>query len=139
MTLADRAHLRRDVMAAEGCVLKPYRDTVGVLTIGYGRNLDDVGITKLEAEVLLDHDLLAAEMSCAKLAWWDSLNDARQRVVVEMVFNLGMTRFLGFAKTINAIRARDYGTAAVQMLDSKWARQVGQRAQRLADTMRRGH
>jgi lysozyme len=139
MTLADRAQLRRDVMQAEGCELKPYRDTVGKLTIGYGRNLDDVGISKLEAEVLLDHDLLSSEMECSqKLAWFNTLNEARQRVVVEMVFNLGLPRFLGFAKTINAIRARDYVAAASQMLDSKWATQVGQRAHRLANTMRRG-
>ena len=70
MSPEARALLRRDVMAAEGLRLKPYRDTVGKLTIGWGRNLEDNGITKLEAEVLLDHDLAAAELECRRAFPW---------------------------------------------------------------------
>lgn len=137
MTPASRTLLRLDVMAAEGCRLKPYKDTVGKLTIGYGRNLDDVGISKLEAEVLLDHDLAQAEVECRKaFAWFGDLSEQRQRVIVELVFNMGLPRFRGFGKTIEAIKARDYRTAAAQMLASRWAKQVGQRAERLAQAMR---
>lgn len=139
MTIDARAQLRRDVMAAEGCARKPYRDTVGKLTIGYGRNLDDVGLSPLEAEVLLDHDLHAAELECRKaFPWFTSLTDARQGVVVEMVFNLGLAGFQGFKKAIAAIEAEDYGAAAGHMLASKWAKQVKGRALRLASVMRDG-
>lgn len=139
MTPIARVELRKDVMQAEGCVLKPYLDTVGKLTIGFGRNLDDVGISRLEAEVLLDHDLASAEMECKKaFDWFASLNDKRQRVVVEMVFNLGLTKLKKFHNTIAAIEARDYDRAARQMLASKWAAQVKGRAVRLAEAMQRG-
>ena len=139
MTLDARAALRKDVMQAEGLRLKPYTDTVGKLTIGYGRNLDDVGISALEAEVLLDHDLASAELECRKaFDWFPPLNDRRQRVVTELVFNLGLTKFRGFTATIAAIEAKDYGRAAQQMLASKWARQVKGRAVRLAEAMKTG-
>lgn len=139
MTLEARTLLRKDVMAAEGLRLKPYTDTVGKLTIGYGRNLDDVGITQLEAEVLLDHDLAQAERECRKaFEWFPLLTDRRQRVITEMVFNLGLSRFRGFGRTIQAIKAGDYERASRQMLSSRWASQVKGRAVRLAEAMKAG-
>lgn len=140
MTPDARLQLRKDVMLAEGFRSKPYRDTVNVLTIGFGRNLDHVGISKLEAEVLLDHDLAAAEMQCKDaFPWFMALNDARQRAVVEMVFNLGLAGFSGFKRTIAAIVSHRYTDAASHLLESKWAGQVGARAHRIAETMRRGY
>ena len=139
MTTASRALLRGDVMQAEGLRLKPYRDTVGKLTIGYGRNLDDVGISTLEAEVLLDHDLADCELVCRReFAWFSDLCERRQRVVVEMVFNLGLTGFKGFHNTIAAIASGEYLDASRRMLQSKWSRQVKGRALRLASMMRDG-
>jgi len=139
MTLDARFQLRKDVMAAEGCQCKPYRDSVGVLTIGYGRNLDDVGISKLEAEVLLDHDLADAERACRQsFDWFDALSNTRQRVLVEMCFNLGMPRLRGFGKMLAAIKAKDFPMAAREMLASRWALQVKGRADRLAAAMRDG-
>lgn len=126
-------------MRDEGCKLKPYRDTVGKLTIGYGRNLDDVGISALEAEVLLDHDLATAEQECRKaFPWFADLNDVRQRVLVNMAFNLGLPKLQGFTKTLACIADRDYERAAANMLASKWAAQVKSRAVRLARMMRDG-
>ncbi len=126
-------------MSHEGLVLKPYRDTVGKLTIGYGRNLDDVGITKLEAEVLLDHDLAQAETECRRaFPWFPTLSDARQRVLVNMCFNLGLTRLKTFTRMLSAMADHDYVTASVEMLTSKWAAQVKNRASVLAKMMRDG-
>lgn len=138
-------------MEAEGFRAKPYLDCCGkywrecrckdkgALTIGWGRNLDDVGITKLEAEVLLDHNLADAEQECRRaFEWFEALNHPRQRVVTEIVFNIGLPRFLGFYKAIDAIAARDYATAAAELLASKWANQVKGRAIRLAAVMRDG-
>jgi lysozyme len=139
VTLSERQKLRLDVMAAEACRLKPYSDKVGKLTIGYGRNLDDVGLSKIEAEILLDHDLAVAERGVAVACpWFHDLTAARQRVVIEMAFNLGLTRFLGFNRMIAAVEAQNYDKAATEMLASKWAQQVGERAQRLARAMRKG-
>ena len=139
MTDADRRELRASVMRHEGLRLTPYHDTVGKITIGYGRNLADVGITRAEASTLLDHDLERAELDARKaLPWVDQLNGVRQAVVIEMCFNLGLTRLLGFKNTLRAMQAGRYEQAAAGMLNSKWAQQVGHRAQTLARQMRTG-
>jgi lysozyme len=149
MNPTSRAALRNDLMRDEGfrqfpymdCCGKPYRSCTcaikGALTIGFGRNLDANGISKLEAEVLLDHDIYVAEQSAAKsFGWFAGLSERRRQVVTNMVFNLGLTKFTGFGATIAAIKAKDYVKASMQMLASRWAAQVGTRATRLAKMMR---
>lgn len=121
----------------EGLELKPYHDTEGVLTVGYGRNLSE-GITEEEAEILLMNDIEKAAKEAEKLPFFDSLNMARKAVIINMLFNLGLPRFLGFKKTIAAIEAQDFKAAAAEMLDSKWAQQVGARAEELAQQMKWG-
>lgn len=152
MNLTSRAALRADVMQAEGfrqfpymdCCGKPWRSCgcahKGKLTIGYGRNLDDVGISKLEAEVLLDHDLHTAEMSAGRaFDWFQTLNELRQRAIVELVFNLGVAGFRGFRQTILAIRVGQFRAAAANLLDSLWAKQVGEtRSSRIARYLKDG-
>lgn len=131
--------LRDMLIRHEGLRRKPYRDTVGKLTIGVGRNLDDVGITRDEALILLDHDIAKVRREVKRaFAWFPRLNAARQNVVLNMVFNLGLPRFRRFRKTIAAIKDRRWDDAADEMLDSKWARQVKGRARELARIMRRG-
>lgn len=122
----------------EGLRLKPYRDTVGVLTIGYGRNLDANGITPEEAERMLDRDLTVAYHAVSAWDWFGQLSPARQMVLTEMCFNLGITKLLKFRRTLTAIEAGDYAAAADHMLASKWAAQVKGRARTLAEAMRRG-
>jgi len=139
VTLESRVLLRLEIMDQEGLELKPYKDTVGKLSIGYGRNLDDVGISKLEAEVLLDHDLAGAEMECRKaFPWFPALSDVRQRVLVNMCFNLGLTKLKTFERMLLALSQHDYALASREMLQSKWAEQVKGRALRLAKMMRDG-
>lgn len=116
----------------------PYRCTAGKLTIGYGRNLEDVGITDEEAEYLLMHDLEKAEKEASKLDCYKKLNQGRKDILIEMVFNLGYPRLCGFKKMIQALDRGDYDKAADEMLDSKWARDVGERAKTLAYFMRIG-
>lgn len=130
-----KAELERD----EGLRLKPYRDSVGKLTIGIGRNLDDVGISQKEAEFLLDNDLTRTLARLdASLPKWRELDTVRQRVVANMAFNLGVGKLFEFKKMLAALDKKDYAEAAIQMLDSTWATQVGERAQRLAKMMRDG-
>ena len=124
--------LIESVKQGEGLRLKPYRCTAGKLSIGYGRNLDDVGITKLEAEYLLMNDLQRSENDAKKLPGFDNCSQVRRDVLIEMVFNIGLPRVLGFRKMLAALSNGDYAEAARQMLDSKWHKDVGNRADRLA-------
>lgn len=127
--------LRRD----EGCVLHPYRDQVGKLTIGIGRNLDDVGISRDEAEYLLANDIRKAEGAVMKaLPWAANMDPIRRAVLVNMSFNMGINGLLGFKNTLEMVRTGRYADAADGMLNSKWAGQVGPRAARLSEQMRTG-
>ena len=122
----------------EGLKLKPYYDTVSKLTIGWGRNLTDVGISRKEAEILLDTDIATARLHASIFEWFDELDEVRQAVVIDMLFNLGPNKFRGFKGTIRALEGRAFTSAADRMLDSLWAKQVGKRAKRLAEMMRTG-
>lgn len=130
-----RAQLRID----EDVRTKPYRDSVGKLSIGVGRNLDDVGLSTDEINYLLENDITRAETDCVKLfANFDTLSDNRRAVLVNMGFNLGRDRLAGFKKFRAAVEACDFDRAAKEMLDSRWASQVGMRALRLAKQMKEG-
>ncbi len=120
--------LQRD----EGCSLKPYKDTQGVLTIGYGLNLDE-GITQAEATWLLKNRcLVAAQTARSVIPGFDGLSDARKAAFANMAYNLGQTRLKGFHNMIAAVESGDFKTASAEMLSSEWAKQVGDRATRLA-------
>lgn len=116
----------------------PYEDSVGKLTIGIGRNLDDVGLSDDEIDMLCNNDIEKALRMVEGLPYWDTLDVVRQLVVADMVFNLGYTRFQGFVKTNSALNAQDYETASAEMVDSKWYRQTGRRAEKLVEVMRTG-
>tara|TARA_Y100000589_G_scaffold79624_1_gene73288 strand:- start:1617 stop:2216 length:600 start_codon:yes stop_codon:yes gene_type:complete len=124
----------------EGMELKPYRCTGGKLSIGVGRNLDDRGITEAEAQLMLSNDIDDfADRLKREIPWMAELSPVRQRVLLDMAFNLGISGLLKFKRTLKAIRAKQYEKAAEMMLDSRWATQVGQRAKRLSKMMATGH
>ena len=125
----------------EGWCLELYTCTAGKSTIGFGRNLDNIGITEDEAEYLLMGDVKRSEEDVLKVFDADllySISCNRYSVLVNMMFNLGLTRFSGFKNMIQAIKDGDFTAAAHEMLDSKWAKQVKQRAYELANMMERG-
>jgi lysozyme len=128
----------REIKRDESFRAKPYKDTVGKLTIGYGRNLDDVGISKREALELLRYDVFVANRELLSFPWYDSLTSCRKRALLNMMYNLGFTRFNKFKKMIKAFKIGDYNLAADEALDSKWAKQVGSRADRIAELIRQG-
>lgn len=136
----DRAQLRAQLMRHEGLCLALYVDTVGKVTIGYGRNLTDIGIVEDEAAFLLENDIeKATDAVQTHLPWaFAGLGEARRAVLVNMAFNLGIGGLLSFKATLGAIQRGRYEEAADHMLDSKWAVQVGMRAVELAEQMRTG-
>ncbi len=119
----------------EGLRLKPYLCPAGKLTIGYGRNLEDNGISETEAIQLLEHDVSKAFNDAQTLPCFRSLTPVRQAVMVDMTFNLGLSRLTQFHKMFAAIEHQDWETTGNEMLNSRWARQVGQRAQTLSQMM----
>lgn len=139
MSPEAKERLRRMLIVHEGLRLKPYRCPAGYLTIGVGRNLEARGISREEAMVLLENDIAEAEAAARGFfPAFDRLEEPRQAVLVDMAFNLGAVRLGGFRRFWAALERGDFEQAAREMLDSKWAKQVGPRARRLAEMMRRG-
>ncbi len=129
------AELKRD----ENVLLKPYLDSVGKLTIGTGRNLDEVGISLDENGYLLMNDISRVKRELdQQLPWWRELDAARQRVLMNMGFNLDITKLLEFKRTLQFIQSGQYEAAAIEMLASKWANQVKRRLVRLVNMMKLG-
>lgn len=126
--------LRRD----EGLRLKPYLDSVGKLTLGIGRNLTDKGITEEEATYLLQNDVNEVYDELYETNLRGKIDDPRYYVLVNMAFNMGTSGLLAFKKMLKFYNDKDWESAANEMLDSKWATQVGDRAERLAKQMRTG-
>lgn len=127
----------------EGRKYKIYVDTVGKRSIGVGRNLDDVGVSDAEIDLMLQNDVQrAVNLLDKNIPWWATLTEARQQVLANMCLNMGWgdgrTGLSSFINTLASIKAGDYGKAADNMLMSKWATQVHDRAVRLAKMMRDG-
>ena len=135
----DRDKLINQLLSDEGLRLKPYRDTVGKLSVGVGRNLDDVGISQDEAMYMLGNDVRRTYSALTSaLPWVAKLNDCRQNVLLNMAFNLGVSGLLAFKQTLSYVQCAEYNQAATAMLQSTWAKQVGARATRLSNQMRSG-
>lgn len=125
----------------EGERLAAYRDSEGYWTIGVGRLIDSRkggGITRGESRMLLTHDIERAQSAARRYDWYDALDEDRQGVVVAMIFQLGAEGFSRFRRMIQAMAVLDYNAAAAEMLDSRWARQTPDRAERMALAMRTG-
>jgi lysozyme len=132
--------VKEQLIRHEGLKLKPYRCPAGKLTIGIGRNLDDCGISQIEAFVLLENDMLRCERELlAEIPEvYSRLNETRKSVLLNMCFNLGISGLMQFKNTLAFIGSGDFERAANGMLASRWAKQVGRRAIELSELMRKG-
>ncbi len=111
----------------------------GKLTIGYGRNIEDIGISEAESGVLLTANMKeATDDLLMNFAWFSTLSDARQRALSDMRFQLGAAGFRAFKATIAALAIGDFQTAAGQILASKYAEQVPSRAKEIAQMIETG-
>ncbi|KWC11475.1 glycoside hydrolase family protein [Burkholderia ubonensis] len=134
----DAAILKAELTRDEDRRKRIYTDTVGKVSGGIGRNLTDKGFRDNEIDLMYQNDIAETEAWLDRsLPWWQSLDPVRQRVMMNMAFNM-QAKLLGFRNFLAAAQRRDWNTAATEMLDSLWARQVGARATRLAAMMRSG-
>jgi lysozyme len=135
LTILAKRFLRED----EGFRNKVYPDTKGVMTIGYGRNLETNGITKAEGEYLLENDVAVCMADCARnFPWFGALDLVRQSVIVEVRFNIGLASLLDFRRMLLAISVGNWELAATELLDSDAARDLPARYGRLALRLRTG-
>jgi len=139
MTEKQLARLKSDLIEDEGKRQYPYKCTAGKITIGVGRNLEDKGLRADEIDYLFNNDLEEyANRTKIVIPFFDQLNEVRQNVLINMAFNLGIHGLLTFQKALGAMLKEDFERAAEEMLNSKWATQVGARAERLAREMKTG-
>ncbi len=129
-----RAELERD----EGDKLRAYPDQFGNLTVGRGHNLAAKGISQAVSDLMFSEDLADAIAGAQGFHWFAGLNEVRQRVIVNMVFQLGYRGVMAFEWMGAALAKGDYQAAAKEMISSRWAEQVGARARRLAEMMATG-
>jgi lysozyme len=122
----------------EGKRSLPYECSAGKISVGVGRNLEDNPLTDDEIMYLLRNDITRSENELNRYSWFRMMDDARRDACINLVFNLGLTRFRQFKRMIKAFEDRDYERAADELLDSKYAFQVGQRAKELSDIIRTG-
>lgn len=136
-TLKDLTGLEKDIINDEGWRNKPYKDTLGIETVGVGFNLTN-GIPDQVILYWLQYNILHCKKELESFDWYDKLSERRKEVLINMVYNMGILRFSTFKNMINNIVHDRYDLASLEMLDSKWAKQVGKRAVRLADEMAHG-
>jgi len=141
MNCKGLVRVKQYIRKNEGLRLFPYKCSAGKTTIGVGRNLDDRGISNDESELMLTNDIETSINALMDMFGWSifcTLSEKRQTVLIDLVFNLGQTRFLKFKKMIQAVKNNDFEEAAKQILESRYARQLPNRSQRNADMMREG-
>jgi len=129
--------LKKMLERHEGRRAFPYRDTVGKLTIGVGRNIEDVGLSADEIDLMLSNDIQERYDALKQFAWFRSLNEARQEAIVDISF-MGLGKLLEFKKMIAALSTGDYNKASIELLDSRYATQVGKRAIEIAQIIKTG-
>jgi lysozyme len=132
------SRLVAELTISEDLRLKPYRCTSGKLSIGIGRNLDDVGISADEAVILCINDIDDRYQTFMRFPWFRALDEVRQEAIIRMAFNLGTPRLLKFKKMIHAMWIQDWERASLEALNSRWAVQVGHRAYKIAELIRTG-
>jgi lysozyme len=152
MNLTTKELLAARLPRTEGRRAKPYKDTVGKWTVGVGHNVTDNGLPGYAVVELIEHgslsdnsidrllgeDIDKALKDAGAIPVFKTLDPVRQSVLADMVFNMGLGSVLGFQNTLACIARADWENAAKNMLKSKWAEQVGNRAVELAELMRSG-
>jgi len=131
--------LRQTITKHEGIELKPYRCTSDKLTIGVGRNIEDRGISHETAMQMLDEDIdICINELQQTVSYWNDLPSRVKEGLINLCFNMGISRLMAFKKTFGFLREGMYDKAASELLESRYANQVGQRAIDVANMIREG-
>ena len=134
MTEETRKLLLADLKRDEGRKDRPYRDSRGILTIGYGHNLEAAPLCEAALQAQLDYDLTAhlADLDVA-LPWWRQQPEPVQRVIANLAYNIGESKLIVWRRTLGAIKEGRYKDAAQEIRNNRiYVNQVGERAERLA-------
>lgn len=133
------SNLTEDLMRHEGYRTHLYEDTAGILTIGVGYNIEEKGLPDYIIKLLLNDSIKEARSELDRVKPdWKRYSKSRQEVLVNMMFNLGAPRLLNFKRFWKALECNDFNTASLEMLNSKWSKQVGNRSIELAKRMAAG-
>ena len=123
----------------EGLRLTPYKCTADKWTIGVGRNLEDVGISEQEAEMLLQNDIQRVSSQLTQtFPWTLELDEVRLAALINFTFNVGIGTVSKFKNAMALLKAKNYDMAADEFLNSRWAKQVGNRAIEVTEQIRTG-
>ena len=126
----------------EGVKSHAYKCSAGKVTVGVGRNIDEnggIGLTDSEIDMLLANDIKRVEQELAdRFSWYRNLDSVRREAMIDIAFNLGITKLLGFKKALAAMESGDYYWASTEFNASRWAEQVGYRAEELCDMIETG-
>jgi len=137
--MIDIELLKNELRRDEGVKRYPYYDTVGKLSIATGRNLTDNGVSEGEIDLMLINDIQSAVYDLqGNFDWYKYLSPARKRAVINMVFNMGLSKFKGFKRMIKALSIGYFDRAALECLDSRAARQLPERYGRIANAIKKG-
>ncbi len=130
--------LEESIKKDEGLRLKMYKDTKGIMTIGYGHNLMN-GITEEIAEFILQSDINKAENGLISISypWGKRLTTIKHDAIVELIFWIGVEGFLSFKKMVSALEAGNYYKASAELLDSQLGRNFPDRVNKLAKRISR--
>lgn len=116
----------------------PYKCTANKTTLGWGRNIQERGISDDEAMLMLHNDIQDSKRELSAFGWFDNLDEVRQMALMDMHFNMGLAKLKGFKKMLAAFTRRDYEAAADEAMDSAWYKQVGGRAKEVVSMIRTG-
>ena len=127
-------NLKESIKKHEGYVGIVYKDSLGIDTIGYGFAIKDLELDKDICDIILERKLKDLESRIKlKFGWYPFMPKTIQNVVIEMCYQLGVTGFSKFVKTITYLKDKDFKSASVEMLDSKWAKQTPNRAKEMSE------
>lgn len=133
----DMVRLRETITRHEGSRLQMYQDSLGIWTIGVGHNIQEKGISPQVMELMLDEDLEEAISELKRsVSFFSKMPQQVQEALVNLSFNMGIPRLMQFKKTLALLREGDFESAADELLDSRYAEQVGRRALEIADMIR---
>jgi len=132
----DLKRIKERIRDEEGLRLKPYKDSLGISTIGYGFRLDKLRLSIVSAEIILNDYVKWLQEDLEALEWYRGLSESVKEIIYEMSYQIGISGMLKFKKMIDLINLKDYEGASKEMRNSEWYKQTPNRVKRLVERMK---